>query len=402
MADAKITALTELTTATGDDLLAIVDDPAGTPATKKITKTNLGADWKEYDYIVAATGGTHTTLGAAITAASAGDSIFVRSGTYSESAINTSTNNLTIVGENRETSIISMGANLAEFYGTNLSVQNLCFSMSTGGVLAGTGANQEFINNRFIKSTGTTNKGFRIYSSYGKVLNNIFDDTTSADGDTIRFGIDGTGTICNDNLFNLRMGNFSGEGPLSFGGTRQIISGNYIYAISGSTAGSYLVTNYTANCNFTGNTLYEAGVVSVLYFSQATYQSISGNVFYGGITSAELNSTQLAFTGNTVRGQATGASHGVYVRGAETVVSSNTIWGAGTTGSAYGIRIHDGSSPPDNVVISGNRVGNWNTGVLVAANTNDYTVITGNNLRSNSTNLTDNGTNTVNSGNATA
>lgn len=41
MADQKITALTALTTPTTDDLLAIVDDPSGTPITKKITLANL-------------------------------------------------------------------------------------------------------------------------------------------------------------------------------------------------------------------------------------------------------------------------------------------------------------------------------------------------------------------------
>lgn len=41
MSDSKITALTALTAPTTDDLLAIVDDPAGTPVTKKITLANL-------------------------------------------------------------------------------------------------------------------------------------------------------------------------------------------------------------------------------------------------------------------------------------------------------------------------------------------------------------------------
>lgn len=41
MADEKITELTELTTPVDADLISIVDDPAGTPVTKKVTVGNL-------------------------------------------------------------------------------------------------------------------------------------------------------------------------------------------------------------------------------------------------------------------------------------------------------------------------------------------------------------------------
>ena len=41
MANKKITELTELTTPAGADIVAIVDDVAGTPTTKKVTATNL-------------------------------------------------------------------------------------------------------------------------------------------------------------------------------------------------------------------------------------------------------------------------------------------------------------------------------------------------------------------------
>jgi len=37
----KISELTELHTATGDDFLVIVNDPAGTPSTKKLSVKNL-------------------------------------------------------------------------------------------------------------------------------------------------------------------------------------------------------------------------------------------------------------------------------------------------------------------------------------------------------------------------
>jgi hypothetical protein len=41
MADSKITQLTELATPANEDLLAIVDDPSGTPITKKVTVANV-------------------------------------------------------------------------------------------------------------------------------------------------------------------------------------------------------------------------------------------------------------------------------------------------------------------------------------------------------------------------
>lgn len=41
MANSKITELTELTTVATADLLAVVDDPSGSPATKKATVANL-------------------------------------------------------------------------------------------------------------------------------------------------------------------------------------------------------------------------------------------------------------------------------------------------------------------------------------------------------------------------
>lgn len=52
MADSKLTALTALTTVTGDDLLYVVDDPAGTPTSKKATAAVV----REFANMVQATG----------------------------------------------------------------------------------------------------------------------------------------------------------------------------------------------------------------------------------------------------------------------------------------------------------------------------------------------------------
>jgi len=41
MADKKITQLTAITSISGDDLLLVVNDPSGTPASRKVTVTNF-------------------------------------------------------------------------------------------------------------------------------------------------------------------------------------------------------------------------------------------------------------------------------------------------------------------------------------------------------------------------
>lgn len=57
MADTKISALTELATVADGDLLAIVDDPGGTPVTKKITRQNLLANARIRTITLALDGG---------------------------------------------------------------------------------------------------------------------------------------------------------------------------------------------------------------------------------------------------------------------------------------------------------------------------------------------------------
>lgn len=50
MVDTKLTGLTAITTVTTDDLLYLVDDPGGTPLSRKITKDDLfGTSTQEYE-----------------------------------------------------------------------------------------------------------------------------------------------------------------------------------------------------------------------------------------------------------------------------------------------------------------------------------------------------------------
>ncbi len=65
MADKKVTELTELSSASQDDLLLIIDNPAGTPLAKKITAGNL---FGGISFVTANTTGPQAAFRATITA----------------------------------------------------------------------------------------------------------------------------------------------------------------------------------------------------------------------------------------------------------------------------------------------------------------------------------------------
>lgn len=75
---ANVTDQTELTTVTDDDILYIIDDPAGTPVDRKITRANLLAAELTTSSVNISGAGTSTitsSTGLAITAVGAGTSI---------------------------------------------------------------------------------------------------------------------------------------------------------------------------------------------------------------------------------------------------------------------------------------------------------------------------------------
>lgn len=98
MADKKITELTSLTELSGEDLFVVVDDPNGTPITKKMTAEKVLSGLK---YVINATAATDTVgvkaiVTSNVAAASAGAS--VRGAEFIVNALATSTNTATQYG----------------------------------------------------------------------------------------------------------------------------------------------------------------------------------------------------------------------------------------------------------------------------------------------------------------
>jgi len=152
MADKKITELTELTTPAFEDLLPIVDDPSGTPETKKITlntlKDNIFIDTRIATKIVAADGsGDYSDIQSAIDSLPAGGGlVFIKDGTYTiNSPITITKSNVALVGQGPATilalangvndSVIKIGdevSNITDVIVSDLSIDGNRLNQTAG------------------------------------------------------------------------------------------------------------------------------------------------------------------------------------------------------------------------------------------------------------------------------
>lgn len=382
------------------------------PATKNAIRDKFeslsGGGQTLVTHIVAASGGTHTTLGAAIAAASSGDTIYVREGTYSESAISTSLTNLTIIGENPKSSVISMGANDITFTGDYLNLINLGF----------TGTGQFKINCSYALMQGC------IYTTSRTTGQAFYHEQASNIGRSRFIGNHFHAThTANARLYNLRS-------------RYSVFSGNFFYFGGNSDNPSFGCIEIEKPTIFTNNALFfnataTTGTVAVMCSSSLNEEGtiISGNHVQGAATyrlvAFGLNGDFVVLSNNT----ATQCLGGVTIgsSGTENVVSNNNFTMAAGASGDYGINInatsHDnvitgnrlvgggGSSTngvnvengSDNNIISNNRMKGWAIGVNIVGSSSLKNQITDNVLISNTTAIVDAGVGTTinNNGEAT-
>lgn len=369
----------------------------------QVLRTNAGATAPEWatvaaggqtvvTRIVAASGGDHTTLGAAITAASSGDTILVRKGTFTESAITSSTTNLTIIGENPNTSIISMGSNALTLSGTGLTLKNVMISSGSGlQTYSGThfkaygcifkttsdnqnafqfsGTNAKCSLNDFYLNNATANRVFRWNSDRSYCNNNYFYFASASSSATFgNVDINGTGMEFNGNIFqdnDLGVSNAHVTmGVNAF--TSSSFCGNTMYM--GTAGVPWRVADSAISCNISNNTAYLCKGKS--FQIEGNNHTINGNILYS--------------TSNT------SSEYGIYITSGsgDHVITGNRITGGGTTSTAG---IYIAGSSAHRCIISGNRIGNYATGVHIVANVTN-TQVTSNELVGNTTAINDLGT----------
>jgi parallel beta-helix repeat protein len=249
----------------------------------------------------------------AIAKASAGDTIFVYSGTYYEN-LWISKDNLILTGENRDRTIIDGGGNknvvmicsdgikISEFtiqnggwshhaieiggvgctidnnkllnsragisYGSSLTISNNIITNNYQGGIYDIGSNNKIINNRIVNNTGGGCDGLSLSGDYNIIINN----SIANNGD---IGIDIGVSSNNNTVFNNTIMN-NGKNGIELGG-----GGNYNNEITNNTIcnnDESAVYLHSSNDNrIANNNLSNNGGAGIFVSGDSSYNQIEGN-----------------------------------------------------------------------------------------------------------------------------
>lgn len=336
------------------------------------------ASAKEYDTIVAPSGGDYTTLGAAISAGK--KSIFVKSGTYTETgAITIASDDVTIVGENASTSVVAMGSNNFTNVYANFTLRNITFTTS-GGLIYFAGAGSLYDGNTFT-GTGTTTV-LRLTGS-STFVNNTVQSSAIGNGDAIADIAGSRATIVGNRFLSTSTTATHQVINIYTTMTRSIFNDNII-AIGeiGGNSGTCLTTAATTvdHTMFCDNVLRGSGGTGTTEngfdFSNVGSSSdlqLMGNYISDCDYGIYLPSS--AFTYIITGNQMASTKFPVYIDGISHVTVTGNVLHSNSESGSVGITVTGGAS--EDVTISGNVFHRIATGVSIGSGV-DRVIVTGN------------------------
>jgi hypothetical protein len=321
--------------------------------------------------VVAASGGDHTTLGAAITASSAGDTIWIKNGAYAEGAITTSLADISIIGANPEKTVLTFSGAVS-ITGANVTVQGIKFIMGANNFTMSTGAGQRLLNCNFTMSSGVINA---VKSDYGLMQGNRFIGSSSVAASIDIQGGNKNVRIVN-NYFELRVAN-AGE-LITWNQTNSTFSNNTVYvpAAPGGT-GAWLFKCAGSYCTMSGNAFSQnstsadvPGVTITGGTNSFTGNTLSSLINNGSLKVSNGNNT---ITGNTIYNP-NSAGKAIDIAGSDHIITGNYMQGGGST--SVGITIN---TTRQRNIISSNRIDTFGTGINIPSSASSIlNIISGN------------------------
>lgn len=349
----------------------VLEPPTKNAVRDKFESLGSGGGQTVVTKTVAASGGDYTTLGAAITAASAGWIIQVLDATTESGAITSALNNLTIIGSNRTTSLVDMSSNLLTLSGTGITLTNLGFTVTTGGVVL-SGANALY-RNGYISTTGIPTANHVLMSGADPRLEGFYYEYTSATslgGKTpiLVSGANARITGCRLYTNGLTAGgnllNVTGAGAV-------IASSNFKCITSGQTVALRIAGQYSlvSNCYVEGvNNVNASGITTVNQDISITNCTIKG---WGVGINSTASATNLSITNCNFNIPSSGGC-GFQNPNALNVATftGNNFIGAGAS-SSVGLKFN--SSINRDVTVTGNTFYGLSTGITAGVNTGQST-----------------------------
>ena len=343
-----------------------------------------------YDAIVASSGGTHTTLGAAITAASAGWRILVLDSTTESGAITSSLAGLEIVGAGRNTAI-GLGANVLTLSGANVTIHNVSITMSTGGVVMsgviGT------LENVFISTTAIASSNVTLSGAGSRMIGGEIKGTSVSACSSPYLVITGKFASCEYVKFTIT--NLNNTGTTSSAvymntNDAQSFSHNTIDIPTTTANAGFLYLNGGAFVNINDNQFYSLTAVIATLFDVRSSCNIINN---GGWWCSNIINGQadnLNIVGNNMQTRSVANTFAITLASNtdRSVVANNNIFSGGAA-TSVGIYVASGNENS----VTGNVVGNFTTGIRVDAGARNTVV--GNTLNNNTTYILDTGTSTT-------
>lgn len=339
------------------------------------------------DFVVAASGGDYTSVGAALAAVADSSVIYVEPGTYTETTTTMTCNNATVIGDHHDLVILDGTTSaIKTIDGSGNHFRGIRFNNSSTGRWRFTGTETTFENCMFRAGVANLYQFF-IDSDRFRINQCYFTNSTGAGR---QFYVKGPGGTLTNSVFYV-----DGSDEETYGLVQLdddiAFTGNYVQ-VYGSASNHWFMSLSQRNA-ITGNVFYMNNNTATAIAASGDSNTISGNTIRNGRQGIYLNAASNAVSGNRFVDITT---TGVYVAsGNENMITGNNIGGSsGTTG----VYLNGGDYP----VITGNVfTGTWTTGVNVSAAAIDKAVVVGNGLVTPTTGLSDSGTGTVSGNNAT-
>lgn len=344
---------------------------------------SVSSGQKPYTYIVAASGGDYTTLGAALAASSNGDSIYIASSTIEAASVTCALTDLTIICSNPTAVQVGMGSYTLTLSGTGLLLKNVGVSLSTGQVLL-SGANALATGCVFsVSGVGPAGGSVHVSGNYSTLqgCQYISSNTTARTYPEIELSgigntINGCYILCSASTSDTT----TVQASVYMAGTGGVLSNSTLVSNANNT--HLAIGLVSADQTVSDNFIYTTDVF--IYAAGNGFHNISNNNLQNNYNdystySIYLNAPRCVVSGNIIQPSLNAPAYAIYDSqlASQQIISNNSIYLGSTSTGLVAIYTYYGNGIITNNFIYKGAIGveiaSTSTGAFVGSNVTSST-----------------------------